>query len=254
MAPKRHKKRCAAAALEDDPIITDVDTDSDLEQHAVRLPPGLTLDMLPPAIPEQAASNLEQECQRQLLNQYIEMDVFQRLAKELDSDPLRPSTLCRRGLTSKSFTVGAFYHAGTVGIRCNTKEHPWISALLAYMVRACTHMPFASVSLLCNVRMTAHCDKYNMEDTDNMVIPVSRFRQGQLWIEDDHGPDLSPAGKHRGRNHAVKLPGVQFDPRKLHATCPWKHDRIVLSAYTTKKIGDLKNQDKKYLRALGFNL
>ena len=113
-------------------------------------------------------------------------------------------------------------------------------------------MPFSTVSLLCSVRMTTHRDKYNMEGTDNIVIPVSKFRQGQIWIEEEQGPDLSPAGRHRGRNHAVELPGVQFNPSKLHATCPWKHDRIILSAYTTKKANDIKVHDKKYLRTLGF--
>ena len=96
MAPKRHKKRCAAAALDDDPIITDIDTDSDFEQHAVRLPSGLALDMPPPTIPGQAEGSPEQECQRQLLSQCIEMNTFQWLATDIKSDPLRPSALSKR--------------------------------------------------------------------------------------------------------------------------------------------------------------
>ena len=32
--------------------------------------------------------------------------------------------------------------------------------------------------------------------------------------------------------HPLRLPGLEFDPLTKHATCPWKDDRLVLSAYT----------------------
>ena len=74
------------------------------------------------------------------------------------------------------------------------------------------------------------------------------------WIEEEQGPDLSPGGQHRGRKHAVKLPGIEFSPFTQHGTCPWKSDRILLSAYTTHKADEISNEDKIFLRALGFYL
>ena len=123
-----------------------------------------------------------------------------------------------------------------------------------HMVGACTHTPFTAASMLCNVHMRTHRDKYNMQDTLNILIPVTRFRQGQIWIEEEQGPDLSPGGQHRGRKHVVKLPGIEFSPFIQHGTCPWKSDRIVLSAYTTHKADEISNKDKILLRTLGFNL
>ena len=52
----------------------------------------------------------------------------------------------------------------------------------------------------------------------------------------------------------VKLPGIEFSPFIQHGTCPWKSDRIVLSAYTTHKADEISNEDKIFLGALGFYL
>ena len=98
--------------------------------------------------------------------------------------------------------------------------------------------------------MRTHKDKYNMQDTLNILIPVTKFRQGQIWIEEEQGPDLSPGGQHRGRKHEVKLPGIEFSPFTQHGTCPWKSDCIVRSAYATHKADEISNKDKISLRAL----
>ena len=249
MAPKRAVKRKLADATADDPILTDIDTDSETKELQVKLPHGLPLDTQPPSINSAINHPVEQECHRQLREEYIAMSIFPWMSRQLDSDYLRASALSRQGLTTRVFTVGTFYHAGTIGIRANTKKFPWSTALLAYMVRACTHTPFTAVSTLCNVHMRTHRGKYNMEGTLNILIPVTQFRQGQIWIEEEQGPDLSPGGQHRGCKHEVKLPGIEFSP----GTCPWKSDRIVLSAYTTQKADEISNKDKIFLRALGFN-
>ena len=129
---------------------------------------------------------VEQECQRKLREQHIEMSIFLWMSRQVDSDYLRASALSRNGLATRAFTVGTFYHAGTVGVRTNTTKFPGSTALLAHMVRACTHTPFTAVSMLCNVHVRTHRDKYNMQDTLNILIPVTKFRQGQIWIEEEN--------------------------------------------------------------------
>ncbi|CAE7846571.1 unnamed protein product [Symbiodinium necroappetens] len=70
------------------------------------------------------------------------------------------------------------------------------------MVRACTHTNFSTVSLLHNVNMAAHVDKYNQPGSTNVLVPLSPFRRGELWLLEEHG--------------------LEFDPLTKHATCPWK--------------------------------
>ena len=50
MTPKRAVKRKLADATTDDPILTDIDTDSETEDLQVRLPHGIPLDTLPPSV------------------------------------------------------------------------------------------------------------------------------------------------------------------------------------------------------------
>ena len=135
-------------------------------------------------------------------------------------------------------------------IRTNTRKYPWTSALLAHRVRACTHTNFSTVSLLHNV----HVDKYNQPGSSNVLVPLSPFRRGELWLLEEQGPDLSPKGQHQGRNHPVRLPSLEFDPFTKHATCPWKDDRLVLSAYTPLRTSRLELSDIDHLVSLGFNL
>ncbi|OLP94980.1 hypothetical protein AK812_SmicGene22955 [Symbiodinium microadriaticum] len=88
----------------------------------------------------------------------------------LPSELLRASALTRRGAPAMVFSVGAYYHAGSVGIRSNTRKYPCVSALPAYMIRACTHSNFSAVSLLHNVNMATHVDRYNQPGSTNVLV------------------------------------------------------------------------------------
>ena len=237
-----------------DAELTDVDSDSDMDLNPVRLPPGLPLDDPPPQISADNRLEVEHVCRRHLNNKYIPMTVFSWLAQNLPSELLRASALTRRGSPAMVFSVGAYYHAGTVGLRSNTKKYPCTAALLAHMVRACTHSNFTAVSLLRNVNMATHVDRYNQPGSVNVLVPLSPFRRGELWLEEEHGPDLSPKGQHQGRNHPLRMPGLEFSPFTRHATCPWKDDRLVISAYTPLRANRLELSDIDHLVSLGFNL
>ncbi|CAE7207108.1 unnamed protein product, partial [Symbiodinium sp. KB8] len=176
----------------DDVELTDVDSDSDIDPQPVRLPHGLPLDDPPPQLPMSSQLEIEQVCRRHLDNGYIPMSVFPWLAQKLPSELLRASALTRRGAPAMAFSAGAYYHAGSVGIRSNTRKYPCTSALLAYMVRACTHSNFSTVSLLHNVNMATHVERYNQPGSTNVLVPLSSFRRGELWLQEEHGPDLSP--------------------------------------------------------------
>ena len=192
--------------------LTDVDSDSDVDLQPVRLPHGLPMDDSPPQLPVNSQLEVEQVCRRHLDNGYIPMSVFPWLAQTLPSELLRASALTRRGAPAMAFSVGAYYHAGSVGIRSNTKKYPCTAALLAHMVRACTHSNFTAVSLLRNLNMATHVDRYNQPGSINVLVPLSSFRCGELWLQEDHGPDLSPKGQHQGRNHPASYAGIGVQP------------------------------------------
>ncbi|CAE7857314.1 unnamed protein product [Symbiodinium necroappetens] len=157
----RAQKRKTAQDVE----LTDVDSDSDMDLKPVRLPSGLPLDDPPSQISANNHLEVEQVFRRHLDNGYIPMSVFSWLAQTLPSELLRASALTRRGAPAMAFSVGAYYHAGTVGIRSNTKKYPCTAALLAHMVRACTHSNFTAVSLLRNLNMATHVDRKNTDQT-----------------------------------------------------------------------------------------
>ncbi|OLQ13860.1 hypothetical protein AK812_SmicGene2105 [Symbiodinium microadriaticum] len=100
-------------------------------------------------------ANNRQVCQRHLSNGYIPMSVFPWLAEKLPSELLRASALTRRGAPTMVFSSGAYCHAGSVGIRTNTRKYPWTSALLT------------------------HVDKYNQPSSSNVLVPLSPFRRGE---------------------------------------------------------------------------
>ena len=176
------------------------------------------------------------------------------MSRQVDSDYLRASALSRNGLATRAFTVGTFYHAGTVGVRTNTTKFPGSTALLAHMVRACTHTPFTAVSMLCNVHVRTHRDKYNTQDTLNILIPVTRFQtRTNMDRRREQGPDLSPGGQRRGRKHVVKLPGIEFSPFTQHGTC--LGSQTASSSQRTPRTKQTRSPTKTrcFLRALGFN-
>ena len=63
--------------------LTDVGSDSDVDQQPVRLPRGLPLDDPPPCLPVSSHLEVEQVCQRHLSDGYIPMSVFPWLTQQL---------------------------------------------------------------------------------------------------------------------------------------------------------------------------
>ncbi|CAE7762316.1 unnamed protein product [Symbiodinium sp. KB8] len=189
--------------------LTDVDSDSDVDLQPVRLPHGLPMDYSPPQLPGNSQLEVEQVCRQHLINGYSPMSVFPWLAQTLPSELLRASALTRRGAPAMAFSVGAYYHAGSVGIRSNTKKYPCTAALLAHMVRACTHSNFTAVSLLRNLNMATHVDRYNQPGSINVLVKTTdQTYLRKANIKDEITPSVCR--------------GLEFNPLTKHATCPWK--------------------------------
>ena len=115
--------------------------------------------------------------------------------------------------------------------------------------------PSAS-SCLNYVKADVHKDLGNA-DTPSLLIGVSTFNNGELWVE-------SPDGKVEmtlkdkvicGNLYPVCDTKVFFDARNTwHATMPWHGDRLVLAAYNPAFMDNLQPTQLEQLRQLGFQL
>ena len=82
---------------------------------------------------------------------------------------------------------------------------------------------YSSVSMLLNTRSAPHRDSNNHSSSVNMVVPLSGFSQGQIWVELGGG-DFEVNGV-RGRLLEVTRPYVTFQPKQLHCTMFWEGTR-----------------------------
>ncbi|CAE7399425.1 unnamed protein product, partial [Symbiodinium microadriaticum] len=169
----------------------------------------------------------------------------------LPSELLRASALTRRGAPAMVFSVGAYYHAGSVGIRSNTRKYPCVSALPAYMIRACTHSNFSAVSLLHNVNMATHVDRYNQPGSTNVLVrslnaqlkPVERSQHPcsiPAWTYTDGWSSELPDLTNDEYNHSIRVKSMALaDAHSL--ACDMHIQRIVnetpeIIAYTILEV------------------
>ena len=150
------------------------------------------------------------------------------MSRQLDSDYLRASALSRKGLVNQSIYGGHILPRRHYWSQDQHHQVPLVSSLTGTHGQSLypSHTPFTAVSLLCNVHMRTHRDKYNMQDT------LTR-------------PDLSPGGQHRGRKHVVvKLPGIEFSPSP--STAPALGSQTALCSQRTlrTKQDEISNQHK----------
>ena len=81
------------------------------------------------------------------------------------------------------WTFGMFVHGGVMGVTSESRKHPWLTQLLCKMIRQ-QHpdLEFLSVSIAINLVFRPHRDRNSLE-RESVVIGLSRFQGGQLWIE-----------------------------------------------------------------------
>ena len=162
-----------------------------------------------------------------------------------------------RSADSHHWFTGAYMHGPMVGVRNSTRSFPWTTALACRYVRekAPWHA-FGALAFTVNVLSEPHVDSRNAETSCNLVLPVSSFEKGGIWIADDAGGVTREInGKSvRGNVHSFDKGGILFDPRLPHATERWEGDRAVLVAYMPGAMGQLETSDRSALTELGFAL
>eukprot|EP00439_Symbiodinium_sp_Y106_P019546 s7008_g2.t1 len=118
-------------------------------------------------------------------------------------------------------------------------------------------LEFGALQVLVNVQSGFHLDKSNAKGSTNLIAPLTHFRNGQVWVRDEHG---HVAYEHNGASILGRLcevasGPVRIDPSVHHAVLPWQGDRIVLVAYMPSfadRLSILSIADRSSLSELGF--
>ena len=152
-------------------------------------------------------------------------------------DMLPTTTACRHESVAlpaqedrRSMTFGAFAQGPLTGLRSPTKRYPMTTRLLnAVVYTMAGARPHTTLFLARNMSVGLHADANNAH-TPNILIPLSTFEGGHLFIEDEKGDYELEAGGPRGNVHPVTLPFLSFDASKRHLVLPWSGRRLILGA------------------------
>ena len=152
----------------------------------------------------------------------------------------------------KSFMTGAWARGPHFGLTRTMQQFPWVSSLLAHILSGVdSSFRFSSCTFSRNVCSSPHRDSFNAQGSDNLVIPCSHFRGGEVWVQHPEGRTiLSPQGE-PGIMWDARTP-TRFDPKAKHATAPWGGDRLILIGYHVRHVNKLSATDAEQLINMGF--
>ncbi|CAE7624913.1 unnamed protein product [Symbiodinium sp. CCMP2592] len=152
-----------------------------------------------------------------------------------------------------------FRHGGVVGLTNTCRSFPQsvilaISWAVQHGGPKLTDFTFCSISLNLNVKTEVHRD-VNNDDADNLVLGVTDFSGGHIWVQSESGSHALPVNGSLvpGDLYDVAAAPVRFYARKrLHCTMPWTGDRLVLILFSGGDATQLPSLDFEHLKSLGF--
>ncbi|CAE7206837.1 unnamed protein product [Symbiodinium sp. CCMP2592] len=161
----------------------------------------------------------------------------------------------------KSFVLGAYSHGNFGGITMKTQQLAEVTKFVnAVLRRQLPQGTWSSIMISFNCPAMPHRDFHNLKGTTNYLLGLGTYSRGGLWIEGRH--PVLPAQRRKTPDGRLRegyvLPTyhrlVAFDPDGWHASEGWQGFRIAVSAYTTRKVVDLTEDERRRLRQLGFPL
>ena len=162
------------------------------------------------------------------------LDMLPRLGRPIHTVPGHGYVMPPR-----SFSTGAYARGPSAGTMRTLRDFPLSSLLLARVVRSCApNCAFSSLTLTRNLMSNMHRDSYNSRWSPNILIPLSDFLEGGIWVEDAHGDVLLEPQGPSGRVVAIQPPFTLLWPRSRHATLPWRGERLLLIGYHIGQLPD----------------
>ena len=166
----------------------------------------------------------------------------------------------KHGRPNAYVIFGMFTHGGVNGLTRVTREYPGVAKCLALAVKTGNpDQEVTSISITCNTKSLPHRDVFNMQERQNLIIPLVRPNHGgELWLA---GPFRDGATRrvvkycndkpYVGYLYPLNAP-MSFDPKQWHATQAWSGDRVMLIGYALQGFSRLDPRDDQHLKGLGF--
>ena len=167
----------------------------------------------------------------------------------------RKDSLVQSG-TLKYDVYGQYTHGGMSGVTSRTPRSPQFSRYInEFLTRHGATGPRSSFAVTSGARLAYHRDVHNIGL--NYVINLGDFAGGQVWVEEEGGPDIrqvAPGKWVPGRLHSPRQHVLGFSPRKYHGPEPWQGERWSLVAYQTRSAKRLSSAQRRELRGFGFDV
>ena len=117
---------------------------------------------------------------------------------------------------------------------------------------------FSSATINRNIRSSLHRDCHNHAGSTNLVLPMTRFEGGEIFVEQLSGESRMPPSNIPGVlrplfSQEFQCP-VGFHPRLWHCTVPRSGTRVVLVGYHIRNPECLSHNHVLQLTQMGFRL
>ena len=154
------------------------------------------------------------------------------------------------------FSVGAYSIGGFCGIQVNSRTFPWATRWLCSLINGTNpRHHFSSCTVMKDVLHFLHRDRGNDARSVNLLMPLSKWRGGQLWTADDTGSVHLDNQSGPGRLMTICLPYITMEPHTPHATFPWGGgSRLLLVAHHAGGLHRLPSAEVEELVSSGFHL
>ena len=183
---------------------------------------------------------------------------FDRAAVQLLFELLpktRPHRITGSAEPGTAFFGGTVHQDGVTVPRTSCFEYPdSMRVINAFLHSVDPVHRYAAFVLTKNVTSRVHRDPRNGA-ANNMVVRISDFAEGGLWIQDPKGTVFREyhGSWVPGQVHSLQSGPVYLDARSfLHATESWAGDRLIAIAYTPQQMHLLSLDDSAFLQSLGF--
>ena len=153
--------------------------------------------------------------------------------------------------------MGAYFRAGVVSLyKNNTVLKHSCKYLCAFIHHVAPRHVFAALDILDEVQSGLHLDRFNFKRSSSLVVPITSFSGGGLWVEDPAGiqPMQDGAVERLGYVHDFTHGPCLFDPHSRHAVMPWDGRRVVIAAYLPMGVDSADSSIRSQLSGLGFVL
>ncbi|CAE7815285.1 unnamed protein product [Symbiodinium sp. CCMP2592] len=179
----------------------------------------------------------------------------QELIRLFDMLPQEPLLSKTRDDGAAAFSTGAYVKGPLLGLRSNCSKHPAASKIFAQAVqRAAPGMKFSTLSVFSDLKTEPHVDRFN-SPFPNILVPLSNFRKGEVWVESAQGVfpcEVDGVTKRGILIDVASGPKAFYACSHVHATRPWSGRRVVIVGFCIARVQELDVDCRACLAELDF--